>query len=333
MFVARAQAGYRDNLLLSSSSPESDAFIGGGLEAMAWRRWGEVTRFEAFGTAEHRQYLSSAEVENEQTALALVQLEHEWTTDWSSGEGFEYAYQNQVVDVSATEALPAPQQIEGHTLTGRLAASRRAGPGRLELQLPVTRQLYAESLDDFWELSPGLSYTYPVGQRTELTLGYEFAYDTYDSDPLLTVTGEPIPGTRREMLRHDWALTSRYSWGRERAWRLTLRLGGRWNEDTGSGYYEYWRGLGGLSLRYRPRNWEFEAGLRCQHYRYDQQLANPPDDERRRWTRILTDLRGQRRIWRALAGFVDYAFEQTLANRAVEEYNVHTIRGGIEWEF
>lgn len=329
----RARAGYKDNVLLSGFAPEGAPFVGGSAEGIFTKVWPAGSLFELFGSFEDREFLDLAEVDREQNGLALVQGTHAWSLEWRTGEAVEYTYLNQVIDVSATEAEVTRALIEGHLLTGRLWAGRQIGAGELQLTVEGRRQFYVETLDDSWELAPRLSYEARVGDRTLLTFDYSFAYDWYDEDPLRAADGAPLPGTNRETQRQDLGFTARTHFGKARQWRLTFRAGGRLNRDAGSGYYDYQRALGALRLRYRHGGWEFEGGLKGLHYQYEVQTAGADADTLRRRTELLAEFRAQRTLWKSLAVFVDYSYEQTLANRAGDDYDVNTVGGGMEWTF
>ncbi len=327
------RAGYRDNVTLSSSSPEASPFVEAGLDAMVWRGLGERTRFEGMVLAEFRHYLSSDQVDGEQTVFGLAQVRHDWSEHWRGGEGFEYVYQDQVLDVSATEAELQPSRIRGHTFTGRSQLKRGLGGGWMVVELAGTRQLYEELIDDYWEITPGIAWEWPVFEGLEMSLGYQYSHDWYDEDLALTVQGEPIPGVGREAGRHELGLTGRHYWGAERAWRLTWKLSGRVNRDGESGYYDYVRPQLSLRLRYRWGGWELEGGVRANHYDYREQWANEAEGEHRWRSELYCDLVVERRLTRRLRLFAQYDYERTFANRDVEEYAVSTVSGGLRIEF
>jgi hypothetical protein len=327
------RVGHKDNVTLSNAGAEASPFVGAELDGMVWRGLGENGQFEGFLLGEHRQYLDAEQVEKEQTLYGLLQMRQEWGEDWRAGAGFEYFYQDQVIDLAATEVEVEPARIQGHTFTGRARAKRGLGGGWLELELGGTRQLFAEVIDDYWELAPRLEWTWPVQAGSELSLGYQFAYDWYDRDPALTVEGEPIPGTRREMGRHEVVFAGRQYFGKDRRWRVTLRLSGRINRDNASGYYDYVRPQASVRLRYQWAEWEVEGGLRLNHYHYREQTVAEGDTELRRRSEVYGDLRVQRRLGGRFRIFVEYDYEQTFSNRGVEEYAVNTVSGGMGFEF
>jgi hypothetical protein len=330
---AGLRVGYNDNVSLSSANPEASAFLGVGADGILWREWGDGFELEAFALGEHRQYLDSEQVDKEQLFYGLVQLGRDWDATWHVDAGLEYFYQDQVVDVSATETNIQPSRIKGHTFTGRTRLKRALGEGWLQLELAGTRQLFEELVDDYWEFAPRLEWTWPVRRELELSFGYQYVADWYDEDPALTSGGEPIAGSRREASRHELFMSARQYFGSDRRWRAILRLSGRINEDTTGEYYDYVRPQVSLRVRYRKSDWEVEGGLRFNHYDYGVQTVAVGDPELRRRSEVYGDVRVQRRVGRRLHLVAEYNYEQTFANRSLEAYTVNTVSGGVIFEF
>jgi hypothetical protein len=327
------RVGYNDNVTLSSANAEASSFLGAAFDGILWQEWGDGFQFEGFVLGEQRQYLDSEQVDKEQLLYGLVQVHRDWNKTWHADTGFEYFYQDQVIDVAATETNIQPARIQGHTFTGRIRVKRELGGGWLQLELAGTRQLFEELIDDYWEFTPGLEWTWPVQQDLELSLGYQYVTDWYDEDPALASEGEPIPGTQREAGRHEVVLSGRKYFGNDRQWRLTLRLSGRINQDTTGDYYDYVRPQASFRLRYRSADWEVEGGLRLNHYDYGVQTVAVGDPELRKRSELYCDVRVKRRIARRLHVVAEYNYEQTFSNRSVEQYAVNTVSGGITFEF
>jgi hypothetical protein len=330
---AGLRVGYNDNVSLSSANPEDSAFLGVAADAFLWREWDTGSQLEAFVLGEHRQFLDSEQVNKEQLFYGMVRFGHDWETTWHADGGLEYFYQDQVVDVSATETNIQPSRIKGHTFTGRTRFKRAVAGGWLQLEFAGTRQLFEALVDDYWEFSPGLEWSWPARKDFELSLGYQFMADWYDEDSALTAEGEEIAGTQRQAARHELFMTARQYFGPDRRWRVTLRLSGRINEDTTGDYYDYVRPQLSLRVRYRWADWEVEGGLRLNHYDYGVQTVAVDNPELRQRSELYGDVRVQRRLSRRLYLVAEYNYEQTYSNRSFEEYTVNTVSGGITFEF
>src|SRR5262249_13241657 len=152
----------------------------------------------------------------------------------------EYVYQDQVVDVSATQPLLGTIPVKGHTVIVREGFRRDFGSNFwITLELPVQRQFYREPLDDYWEYGPRLTLGRTYGHQSELSLRYEITQRTYDHEPLRTAQGLPVPNSQRESTQHDARLTWKHYWDPRRRWRTTTRLSAYQSKDEGSGYFDY----------------------------------------------------------------------------------------------
>src|SRR5947209_1516048 len=123
-FSLRTGAGYRDNVGLSTKSPQDSAFLATGLEMILLRLPENGTQFNFFLNAEHVQFLSSSLVNKEQTAFAQALIKTECGEGWQVSIATEYVYQNQVVDVSFTEPGLTTIPVVGHGIVVRWALRR-----------------------------------------------------------------------------------------------------------------------------------------------------------------------------------------------------------------
>jgi hypothetical protein len=329
----RPRAGFKDNLLLAHTAPEESAFIGTGLELVLLRPLGAETQFEFVGTAEDRRYLASDLVQKEQTAVALAQLKKSWEPSWQGTLGLEYLYLDQILDVSVSETILEAVRVRGHTIAARPTLRHDIGLAWVEVQLPLERRWFREPIDDDWETGCKLSWGLPYGNQCELRLSYEYNRRWYDESEQRAADGAPLPGTEREFRQQEVWLSLRQHWDNARRWRTTTRVAGRLNEDNGSGYFDYVRGLIAQQIRYRGDQWELQAEARLTGYDYTLQTVSLTDLSRRKRSELLLGLRCERKIVKFLKIFADYSYEQTRSNRTTEQYAVNTVSGGLNWEF
>lgn len=327
------RVGYKDNVSLAHTAPEESLFVGAGLELVLLRPLGEAAQFEFVGAAEDRRYLSAESVEKEQTVLALAQAKRIWEPSWQGTWGLEYLYQDQILDVSITETNLAAVRVRGHTIAARPALRHDLGPAWAEAQGNVQRQFFQAPLDDFWEAAYRFVWGLPYGNKSEFTISYEFGRRWYDEDQLRTELGVPIPGTRRELRLQELRLTLRHQWDSAQRWRTTTRLSGRLNEDSGSGYFDYARGQILQQIRYRGGKWELHAEARLGRYEYALQTVSAIDPSLRKRDELMLGFRCERKLTKSLKLFGDYSYERTLSSRTIEEYEVNTVSGGLNWEF
>jgi len=329
----RTMAGYKDNVLLSAQDPDASGFVGLLLEAIVWRPIGASGEIQAFLVGEHRQFLSATDLEREQTVVAQVAYEHHLSYQWTVKAPVEVLYVDQILDVSATEDVKQAARVLGHTLALRPAVQRHWVPGTLELELSGLRQLYQAPLDPSWELGTELKWQQSFASHSQGEIAYGFGQTWHDDEPERTAGGEPVPGSRRTIQRHDLLLELRQDWGNAGDWRLTIQASGRYATDLASGYYDFVRPAVGVRLRYRRAGWLAEGRIRFRHYRYLTQKASDSVGNLRRRTEMAAELRVERVLLPWLRVFAEYQYEETFANRPLEEYSANTVSGGFEASF
>ncbi len=125
----RTGAGYRDNVGLSTRSPQDSAFVMTAVEFILIRLPQNGTQFNLFLNGEDLRFLSSKIVDKEQSALAQALVKTDFGSGWQVSLGAEYVYQNQVVDVSVTEPGLTTIPVEGHGILVREGLRRESTSG------------------------------------------------------------------------------------------------------------------------------------------------------------------------------------------------------------
>ena len=330
---ARVRGGYKDNVVLSSFTREESSFLGAGLEWFVSRAFDERWSLELFGDAEERHYFSAGSVDDEQTAFAMVQVQRKWADAWSLKGACEYLYQNQVVDVSATEPQFETLQVVGHAIVVRPAVRWTPGKYWLELQTPGQRQLYESPLDDSWQYGARLQLGLPVERTAECSWTYEFARNPFDTERDREPNALPIPGSQRVMDQHEGRFAWRQSWDPARRWQSTFRVSVKTALDNATGYYDYTRGQLLLQLRFRQKNWEASAEGRWGQYAYPVQTVSAGDPTRRRRSEWVGSMHIERRLSRRFKAAADYSYERTRGNRVGDDYSANTVSGGLNFTF
>jgi hypothetical protein len=263
----------------------------------------------------------------------MAQLQRRWAASWSLKLGTEYLFQNQVVDVSATEPQFETMQVVGHAIVVRPSVRWSPGDLWLELQTPGQRQLYESPLDDSWQYGVKLQLGLPVDTTSDYSLSYEFARNPFDTEADRAPNALPIPGSQRVMDQHDGRWTWRQAWDETRRWQTIFRLSVKAAFDHASGYYDYVRGQVFLQVRYRHKDWEVSAESRWGHYAYPVQTVAADDPALRRRTEWACGLHGERRLSRHWQAVADYSHEQTQGNRVGDDYSANTVSAGLNFRF
>jgi hypothetical protein len=330
----RTGAGYRDNVALASQSPQESAFIATGLEMIFLRLPENNTQFSLYLSADDLRYLSSGPVDKEQTAFAQALVKTDFGSGWQASLAAEYVYQDQVVDVSATEAGLTTIPVLGHTAIVRAGLRRGfANNCWMMVELPVQRQFFHEPLDDYLEYGPRFTLGKTYGHQSELSVRYEISRRRYDHEPLRDTKGLAVPDSHRESTQQDARVTWKHYWDTQRRWRATTKLAVRHSEDNGSGYFDYTKLQAGEQILFRTEAWEISAEAKLAHYNYPIQTVSATDLAKRRSTEWGLNFRCERRLSRFLKIFAEYDRAETISNLALEQYVVNTVKGGLNWTF
>jgi hypothetical protein len=330
----RGAVGYKDNVLLSTVDEQGSAFWQTALDAMLLRADLEsAANLTLFLTVEDRRYFSEIEVEKEQLVLFQGKYERPIDDDWFWSAIAQYLYVDQVFDASATEQLLETLPVKSHNYQLSPGIGRNLGwDSKLELKLVAERQHFNQPLDDYWELGPQLTWTKEYGNKSELIASYTFDHRIYDTREQYDLEFEPVPGTNLRYQQHELELGVNHSWDENRRWRSRARFLFELNDDNGPGFYDYKRFRVSKRFGYYGADWQATVEGRILHYDYDVQQVLGTEEIRSNWEYVLA-LRAEKRIWRKLSIFGDFEHEIVDSNYALEEYDVTTVFGGVDWEF
>jgi len=330
----RTGAGYRDNVGLSTLFPEASAFILTGAELFFLRLPENNTQFSFFLSVDDLRFLSSRTVDKEQTVFAQALVENDFRSGWQASLAAEYVYQDQVVDLSATEPNVSTIPVQGHTAILRPGLRHDFTSNCwMTVEAPLQRQLYHEPLDDYSEYGGRLMLGRSYGHLSELSVRYEINRRRYDNEPLRDATGNAIPDSLRESVQQDLRLTWKHYWDTRRRWRATTKLGARHSADSGSGYFDYTKLLAGEQILFRTEDWEISAEARFARYDYPVQTVSAIDLAKRLSTEWGLNFRCERRLSRFVRIFAEYDRVESKSNLVFEQYAVNTVKSGLNWTF
>jgi hypothetical protein len=330
----RAATGYKDNLLLNRAATESSYLLSAALETMVLRLPLDGRQFTFFLSAEDVRYPQGDQVGKERMVLALAQGKLELGARLQGGLTAQYLYLDQVFDVSVTETNTEPLLLVGHQLALRpMLRGKLPQHGWVEVEALVQRQWFAAPVDDYWESGPKITLGRDYGHRSTVSLGYQFGWRVHDTRTPLELDGTPLPGEELEFHQHNVELALRHNWDERRRWRTVTRLTFQLNEDNGPGYFDYRLYKAAHQLRYVAPNWELKGQVRVSRYDFVNQPVSSADPARREKTLVAAGLRAERKVTKHLTLFADYEHEQSLSNRSTDEYRVHRVSAGVDWQF
>ena len=331
---ARAGFGSKDNVLLSHSHPQQSAFASAGFEASIFRLAEDGTHFSFLFTADDNHYFSVPQLDDELLVAAQMQFNKPFASVWQASFLLDYFYQDQVLDVSATEVNLQTVHVIGHNLQFTPALRREVGgAGWLELSAPVARRVFRDPLDSYWEAGPKLTFGHPYGRKSEWAVSYSFTGRPYDTRTQTTSSGQSIPGSHLDFQQHKFEIASWHFWDEPRRWRTVTKLSYRLNKDNGSGYFDYDRLQVSEQLRYRAKPWEGFAEIRFGHSLYGVQEVSATDHSPRELSELVWHVRVERQFQTWLKAYADFEQEHSFSNQTIERYVVNTVSGGLILEF
>jgi hypothetical protein len=337
--TVQVAGGFNDNVALSCCDPEASPFVRTSVEAIGLRLPIDGNQVTILFTGEDSRFFSSKTVDHEDLVVAQGEFRRFWPTDWETAFGLEGLYLDQVIDLSITETNREPLPVRGATLTARPGAKRNFSETIwLSLEVPISREYYNGTIDDYWQVGPRATLGRHYGNGSEIAAVYEFTYRRYDTEPALAVQSDgtvvvPIPGKIRASDQHDVGIVWKHQWDAAQRWRSTTRVSFRRNTDNGGGYYDYDRWQVAHQIRFRTRVWEASAEARVGFYDFPVQTVDPTTTTRRERTDLFVTLRAERKLGRHLRIFALYEYENAESNRSVDEYAANTVSGGVGWEF
>jgi len=331
----RGGFGYKDNVLLSNIDRQGSVFWQTTLDAMVLRADLESgANLTLFLTLEDRRYFDEIDVEKEQLVLAQGKYERPAGENWFWSLTAQYMYLDQVFDASATEELRETLPVKSHNYQFIPSIGRNLPwDSKLELRLVGERQHFNQPLDDYWEFGPQLIYSKTYGYKSEAAVSYTYDQRLYDTREELDLQFNSIPETSLSYQQHEFELGVNHSWDQERRWRSRARFLFEINDDSGPGFYDYRRFRLSHRLGYYGRDWHTTLEGRIMHYDYRLQPVEKGVDEIRANWEYIVAAHAEKTVWRKLSVFGDFEYEIVDSNYALEEYDVTTVMGGVDWEF
>ncbi|MEI7730795.1 MAG: hypothetical protein WCO56_14575 [Verrucomicrobiota bacterium] len=324
--------GYKDNVLLNRRFADGSGFFQGGLDASLLRLPLDGTQLSLLVSAEDTRYWQSPKLDDEQFILSMLQWKQYGPGEWVWSCSLDHHYQNQVMDVSATETNLNTARFQGNGLRLYPGVRRDFEQRRwAELELGASRQWLHAPLDGFWQFRPKFTVGQGYGNRSELSLIYEPFWRWYDHREPLTREGFRIPGETLVFTEHEFQVQWQHYWDPPRHWRTTTRLGFALNLDNGGGYFDFRRYQFTEALRYKSAAWEVRAQVRLAAYEFTHQTFSRTDERLRDKATWQLQLRIEKTWTKHLKTFAQYEHESSLSNLLLDEYNVNTLLAGIDW--
>jgi hypothetical protein len=324
--------GYKDNIMLGHLQPQASGFSRFGGEFTAWRMPANGWQFFAYLYGDDIRYLNSDEMRKEQIFTALSQLKKTLEA-WELSLSAQYLYLDQVMDLSDAVDILQPMLVQGHSFSPKLGVRHPFGRTNWwEVEMNLTRQWFAQPLDDYWEGGPRLTLGHHYGSKSEVRLSYGFNLRSHDTRTQVDRDGLAMPGAL-VYRQHKLALYWRHYLNDQRRWQIVTRVGVDRSEDNGSGYYNYWKYQLGEQVRYLSGRWEGSATIRYARYEYSVQSPTFSTSDLLRRDEWCLGTRLEFKVCKEMKLYAEYEHERNFSNQVFSQYRVNTFNGGILWEF
>ena len=323
--------GYKHNVLLTSVAPENSSFVSVAADISFIRLSETGSEFSMFFLGEDRRYFDAPSVNGESFASGTMQFARPVGPSEKLGIELSSLYQNEIMDVSETETNLTRLLVEGVGISLKAKWSHTFRPGwEMRLEGFGGPQLYGGEVDSYWEAGGKLTLARTYGHRSELSVNFQTLHWIYDGREQSSLEGEPVSGTSLAFWRPEVFGQWRHNWDAQKHWTTTTKIGWLWNQDNGSGYWNYDRVALSQKVRWRQGGWEITAGARVGWYLYAVQSVGT---ERRGRVYTTLDFRVERRLGKHWFVYATGESDWNWSNQSLDQYSDWTAGAGIGREF
>lgn len=331
---ASLSAGYRDNLLLSPSNQEKSTLLHAGVDAMLLRAPVGAWDGFLFLNLDEIRYLAGRDTDHERTAILATELRWKPSPSWKFGWAVQSYHQDQVIDVSITDATRATAQLKVTGVNTGPNVRWQLGSFFTEAKLTGRRDSYQDDLDGYDEGSGTLRFGYAITPRLELALAGTRASRDHSTRQQFTLGGRPLNGSHLRTGFEDAQFEAKQFLSADHRSYVTLALGRQLSWDNGSGYFNYNRDFARLSLHAKLGRWAHELSADYGRYVFPFQTVGVGlDPERRKKHDLRSSAEVTRQLTDALALLLVFQREQSRANDDRTSYTAHTFYLGVRWSW
>ena len=331
----RLGGGYKENVTMSAFADESSGFATTGIDVIGMRLPMNDSGVEAtiFGAFDDRRYFDAPSVSMEQTGLLNASLEKSLGESWLLKTDVRLIYIDEMFDASLTEDDIGTVQVVGKQASLE-PALRWNLPGNtwLELKPEVSRQYFAEPLDDYLEAGGRVAAGIDYGYRSELLVYGAHIERDYDTRSQRDEIGFYMPDTELSYDRPERGVEWTHYWDSNRRFRMRTRFSILENQDSGAGYFDYRRERLSHNWRIQIAPLSLSATIRRATYDYELQRSADFFSHRFRTDRSI-ELALEYEHNENLTLQLGFEQESIQSNVPQDEYRYRVITAGLDWEF
>lgn len=331
----RFGGGYKENVTMSAFSDESSEFSIAGIDFFGVRLPMDDDGFELaiFGAFDDRRYFDAPSVEFEQSALLNTSLEKSLGNIWDIKTDVRYIYIDEMFDASLTEDDIGTVQVVGSQVSLEPTFRRNfIGNIWVELKPEISRQYFADPLDDYLEKGGRVSAGIDYGFRSKFSIYKAKVRRAYDTRSQRDEVGFYVPDSDLIYDRPDRGLDWIHYLNSDRSVRMRTRFSIMENEDNGSGYFGFRRERLLHNWRFQFSKFSFSATLRKALYNYDFQRSANFKSLRERTDRSV-EVSLNYVYSTNLSIKLEFDQEKIQSNVPQDEYRYRIYSIGLDWEF
>ena len=331
----RVGGGYKENVTMSAFSQESSEFSMVGLDFIGVRLPMDDDGLELaiFGAFDDRRYFDAPSVDFEQSVLLNTSLEKALGNSWKMKTDVRYIYIDEMFDASLTEDDIGTVQVMGSQVNLEPAFQRNfIGNTWIEFKPEISRQYFADPLDDYLEIGGRISAGIDYGFRSKFSIYNEKVRRSYDTRSQRDEIGFYIPDSDLQYDRPERGVEWTHYLNSDRSVRMRTRFSIMDNEDNGAGYFGYRRERLLHDWRFKFSKFSFSAALRKALYDYAFQRSANFTSLRQRTDRSF-DVSVQYEYNEDLSFKLGFEQEAIQSNVPQDEYRYRIYSVGLDWEF
>ena len=331
----RFGGGYKENVTMSAFSDESSEFSIAGIDFFGVRLPMDDDGFELaiFGAFDDRRYFDAPSVEFEQSALLNTSLEKSLGNSWDIKTDVRYIYIDEMFDASLTEDDIGTVQVVGSQISLEPTFRKNfIGNIWVELKPEISRQYFADPLDDYLEKGGRVSAGIDYGFRSKFSIYKAKVRRAYDTRSQRDEVGFYVPDSDLIYDRPERGLDWIHYLNSDRSVRMRTRFSIMENEDNGSGYFGFRRERLLHNWRFQFSKFSFSATLRKALYNYDFQRSANFKSLRERTDRSV-EVSLNYVYSTNLSIKLEFDQEKIQSNVPQDEYRYRIYSIGLDWEF
>ena len=320
---------------MSAFSDESSEFSIAGIDFFGVRLPMDDDGFELaiFGAFDDRRYFDAPSVEFEQSALLNTSLEKSLGNSWDMKTDVRYIYIDEMFDASLTEDDIGTVQVVGSQVSLEPTFRRNfIGNIWVELKPEISRQYFADPLDDYLEKGGRVSAGIDYGFRSKFSIYKAKVHRAYDTRSQRDEVGFYVPDSDLIYDRPERGVDWIHYLNSDRSVRMRTRFSIMENEDNGSGYFGFRRERLLHNWRFQFSKFSFSATLRKALYNYDFQRSANFKSLRERTDRSV-EVSLNYVYSTNLSIKLEFDQEKIQSNVPQDEYRYRIYSIGLDWEF